>query len=129
MKLTFDENQTEMAFLSDRDDAASKPPKFKLYRWDRQAPTATELVSSATPGFRKDFVISDNGNLSFSRDGKRVYFGSAPPAPEKPDDAAADPTEEKAVVDLWSYKDDYLQPLQKLRAARDRDRTFTGRLL
>lgn len=123
-KLTADENQTEIAFLSDKDDAASKPSKFKLYRWDRQAPTATELVSTATPGFHKDYVISENGNLSFSKDGKHVYFGCAPPAPEKKDAAAADPTEEKAVVDLWSYKDDYLQPQQKLRAARDRNRTF-----
>ena len=123
-KLTADENQTEIAFLSDKDDAASKPSKFKLYRWDRQAPTATELVSTATPGFHKDYVISENGNLSFSKDGKHVYFGCAPPAPEKKDAATADPTEEKAVVDLWSYKDDYLQPQQKLRAARDRNRTF-----
>jgi len=125
-KLTWDENQTELAFLSDKDDAASKPSKFKLYRWDRRAPTATELISTATPGFHKDYAISENGAISFSKDGKHVYFGAAPQAPEKKDDAAADPTEEKAVVDLWSYKDDYLQPQQKLRAARDRNRTFTA---
>ena len=35
--LTWDENQTQIAFLSDRDDAAAKQPKWKLYRWDRQA--------------------------------------------------------------------------------------------
>src|SRR5580658_689364 len=126
LKLTWDENQTELAFLSDKDDAVSKPSKFKLYRWDRKAPTATELGSTATPGFHKDFVISENGNLSFSNDGKHVYFGCALPAPEKKDDAATDPSEEKAVVDLWSYKDEYLQPAQKLRAARDRNRTFTA---
>src|ERR1019366_1492747 len=37
VKLTWDENQTEAVFLSDRDDAAAKPPKWKLYRWERQA--------------------------------------------------------------------------------------------
>ena len=41
-----------MVFLSDRDDAASKPAKFKLYRWDRQSPAASELASAATAGFR-----------------------------------------------------------------------------
>ena len=35
-KLTVDENQTQIAFLSDRDDAAAKQPKWKIYRWDRQ---------------------------------------------------------------------------------------------
>jgi dipeptidyl aminopeptidase/acylaminoacyl peptidase len=126
-KLTWDENQTQMVFLSDRDDAASKPPKQKLYRWDRLG-AAVELVSAATPGFRAGFVISDKGTLSFSKDGSRVFFGVAPPAEQKKEeaDAAAD---DKAVVDLWSYTDDYIQPIQKVRAARDRDRTFTAAYL
>ena len=42
-------------------------------------------------------------------------------------DAPADDT--KAVVDLWSYKDDYIQPMQKVRAERDRNRTFTAAYL
>jgi dipeptidyl aminopeptidase/acylaminoacyl peptidase len=127
-KITWDENQTELAFLSDRDDAASKQPKWKLYHWDRQAPTASVLASADMPGFRKEFVISDKGALNFSKDGKRVFFACAPPPPEKKDDAAAadGSSEDKAIVDLWSYKDDYIQPIQKVRAARDRDRTFTA---
>jgi len=32
-----DEKQTQLVFLSDRDDAAGKPPKQRLYRWDRQS--------------------------------------------------------------------------------------------
>ncbi len=131
-KLTFDENQTQMVFLSDRDDNAGKPPKWKVYRWDRKAPAA-ELVSAATPGVKQGFAISDKGALSFSHDGSRLYFGvaiPAAPAPEpKTDDAADASTDEKAVVDLWSYKDEVLQPVQKLRAARDRDRTFTAAYL
>jgi len=128
-KLTFDENQTEMAFLSDHDDADAKQPKWKIYRWDRQSATAAELISNQTPGLKAGMEISDHGNLSFSQDGKRLYFGVAQPAAPAPDEAAADPTQEKAVVDLWSYKDDYLQPVQKLRAARDRDRTFEAAYL
>ncbi|HEY2011849.1 MAG TPA: prolyl oligopeptidase family serine peptidase [Bryobacteraceae bacterium] len=130
LKLTWDENQTELAFLSDRDDASSKQPKFKLYRWDRQGASATELASADTPGFRKGFAISDKGTLSFSKDGTRLFFACAPTPAEKKDDPAADAaTGEKAVVDLWSYKDDYIQPIQKIRAARDRDRTFTAAYL
>ncbi|HWC95162.1 MAG TPA: prolyl oligopeptidase family serine peptidase [Candidatus Sulfopaludibacter sp.] len=125
LKLTWDEKQTEVAFLSSRDDAAAKQPKWKLYRWDRQSPAAAELVSAATPGLRPGFAISDKGNLSFSKDGGHLYFGVAVPVPEKVADADAS-TDDKAVVDLWSYKDDYIQPIQKVRAARDRDRTFVA---
>ncbi len=124
IKLTWDERQTELAFLSSHDDADAKTPKWKLYGWNRQTPSAALLASAETPGFRKEFVISDKGNISLSKEGTRVFFGCAPPVAEKKDDEAL--TDEKAVVDLWSYKDDYIQPIQKIRAGRDRDRTFTA---
>ena len=40
-----------------------------------------------TPGFRTGFVISDNGNLSFSQRWTRVYFGVAAAGARKEDDA------------------------------------------
>ena len=128
-KLTWDENQTQVVFVSDRDDAAAKPPRWKLYRWERQSPVANVVASADMPGFRKEFVISDQGTLSFSKDGTRVFFACAlpaPPAPDKKDEADAPVDDTKAVVDLWSYKDDYIQPIQKVRAERDRNRTFTA---
>src|SRR5688572_27287994 len=40
-KLTWDEEQTELAFVSDRDDADAKQSRFKVYLWERgSAPTA-----------------------------------------------------------------------------------------
>ncbi len=125
LKVTWDEPQKQLVFLSDRDDQGSKPAKFKLYRWDRKSAAATELVSTATPGMRKEFIVSDNGNLSFSKDGSQVYFGAALPAAEKKDDADAG-TDEKAIVEVWSSKDDFIQPIQKVQAGRDRNRTFTA---
>src|SRR5262249_59625321 len=35
----WDEKQTQLAFLSSRDDAASTPPKYKVYHWQRKDPT------------------------------------------------------------------------------------------
>jgi dipeptidyl aminopeptidase/acylaminoacyl peptidase len=128
-KLTWDENQTQLVFLSDRDDAASKPSKWKLYRWDRQGAGAVELASATTPGFRKEFAITDRGTLSLSKDGSRIFFAVATPAPEKKDDAVDASSDEKAVVDLWTSKDEYIQPIQKVRAERDRNRTFTAAYL
>ncbi len=66
---------------------------------------------------------------SFSKDGTRVFFAVAPPPAEKKDEADAPADDTKAVVDLWSYKDDYIQPIQKVRAERDRNRTFTAAYL
>jgi dipeptidyl aminopeptidase/acylaminoacyl peptidase len=125
LKITWDEAQKQLVFLSDRDDQTSKPAKFKLYRWDRQAPAASKLASGASAGFRKEFVISENGAVSFSKDGSHVYFGAAPPVAEKKDDTDGS-SDDKAIVELWSYKDDFIQPIQKVQATRDRNRSFTA---
>jgi dipeptidyl aminopeptidase/acylaminoacyl peptidase len=152
-KLTWDDDQTELAFISDRDDAASKQAKFKIYLWERGSttpvadrgssptvkegsavkdnhavalppPVASEIVSNASPGFRKDFVVSSQANLSFSLDGSHLFLGAAPP-PEPEKNADDDiPADEKVMADLWHWKDDYIQPIQKVRAEQERNRSY-----
>lgn len=124
-RLTWDEDQTQLAFTSDRDDASAKQPKLKLYHWARHSNgKASEIVSTATAGLRSGFVISDNAGLSFAPDGSKLYLGVAPPAEPEPaanGDANAD---DKVSVDLWHYKDDYIQPMQKVRAGQERNRSY-----
>jgi len=123
-KLTWDEEQTELAFISDRDDAAATQPKFKIYLWNRRDPQAQEIVSSSSPDFRKDLVVSEKATLNFSLDGSRLFFGSAPP-PEPEKDADKEPLDdEKVLVDLWHWKDDFIQPIQKTRAEQDRNKSY-----
>ena len=123
-KAAWDRAQKQMAFLSDRDDAASKTPKQKVYFWDRQAPAATELVSAATPGFPQGMVVGEKGTLAFSRDGKKLYVPSAAP-PTAPRDPKSEPaSEDKVTMDLWRWNDDYVQPMQRIRANQERNRTY-----
>jgi dienelactone hydrolase len=69
-------------------------------------------------------VISERGNLSFSLDGSHLFLGSAPPPePEKNPDEEI-PADEKVLVDLWHWKDDYVQPIQRVRAEQDRNRSY-----
>jgi len=130
-KLTWDFAQKQMAFLSDRDDAGAKPPKYKVYLWDRQGRTAAELVSEATPGFRSGYAIFERGTVNFSRDGSRLFLSAAPvgtvAAAENDtpiSTATPGPNEEKVVADLWRWNDDYIQPMQKVRAAQERARSY-----
>lgn len=122
-RLTWDEEQTQMAFTSDRDDAAATQPKLKVYYWKRGEAKAAELVSTATPNFREGMVISERGGLNFSQDGSRLFLAVAPP-PEPEKEAEADAADEKVVVDLWHWKDDYIQPMQKVRAEQERNRSY-----
>ena len=123
-KLTWDEDNTQLAFISDKEDAAAKQPRFRVYQWNLKDPQATEIVSVNSPGFPKDMVISERANLSFSLDGSHLFLGSAPPPePEKSSDEEV-PADEKVLVDLWRWKDDYVQPIQKVRAEQDRNRSY-----
>jgi dipeptidyl aminopeptidase/acylaminoacyl peptidase len=130
-KLTWDFTQKQLAFLSDRDDAAVKPPKYKVYLWDRKSSSATELVSESTPGFRSGYAIFERGTVNFSRDGSRLFISSAPASTvamaesDTPvSTATPGPNEEKVVADLWRWNDDYIQPMQKVRAAQERARSY-----
>ena len=108
--------------------AEAKQPLAKLYHWRRAAAgeKAAPVVSTATPGFRAGMTISERGAISFSQDGSRLFFGVAPaPAPERePAEADAAANDEKVLVDLWHWKDDYIQPMQKVRAEADRNRSY-----
>ena len=122
--LTWDYDQDKLAFVSDRDDAKSKQPKSKLYLWDRHADAAVELASDASRGLHEHFVISDKGAISFSHDGKHIFFGVAPPDPPEVDPANEVLADDKVNADLWSWKDEHIQPMQKVRATQDRNRTY-----
>ena len=123
-KLTWDEDNTQFAFISDKEDAAAKQPKFRVYHWNLKDPQANEIVSPGSTGFPKDMVISERANLGFSLDGSHLFLGSAPPPePERNTDEEI-PADEKVLVDLWHWKDDYVQPIQKVRAEQDRNRSY-----
>jgi dienelactone hydrolase len=115
----FDEAGTQLAFVSDRDDYEADAPAFKLYHWAATAATATELASAATPGMRPGWAPSENGKLEFSKDGARLFFGTALAPKADPEDAP-----EPVKVDIWSWKDPLLQPMQKVRAEEEKKRSY-----
>ncbi len=119
-KLSWDREQTQVAFFSDRDDTKSETPVIKVYHWTRDAGTAAELAVSPAAPHR----LSERATPAFSRDGRKLYLGTAPvTAPAKTDDL--DP-EDKVTADLWSWHDDFVQPVQEVQAAQERNRTYRG---
>jgi dipeptidyl aminopeptidase/acylaminoacyl peptidase len=111
----FDTAGGQAAFVSDRDDAKAPAPRYKLYQWSTSADAASELSMPATA----PMVVSDNGRLEFSKDGKRLYFGTSPPRAAEPDELP-----DLIKVDIWNYKDAELQPMQKVRADQEMKRTY-----
>jgi dipeptidyl aminopeptidase/acylaminoacyl peptidase len=116
---TFDEKGAQLAFLSDRDEYKNDASAFKLYHWTETAASASEAVSAATKGMPAGSTISENGRLSFSKDGGRLFCGIAAVPKAEPEDPP-----EIVKVDIWHWKDAELQPMQKVRAEDEKKRTF-----
>jgi dipeptidyl aminopeptidase/acylaminoacyl peptidase len=66
-------------------------------------------------------TVSEFGTVSFSKSGKRLFFGTAAIQPPR-DTTLVD--FELAKLDIWNYKDDYLQTVQLSRLQRDMQENF-----
>jgi dienelactone hydrolase len=119
--LVFDEKGAQLAFTSDRDDYKSEKSASKLYHWTAPAAAAVELVPALAKGFPAGMSVSENGKPQFSKDGGRLFFGIAATPKAEPRDAP-----EPIKVDIWNWKDPYLQPMQKARAEAEMKRTLMG---
>ncbi|CAN5659747.1 prolyl oligopeptidase family serine peptidase [soil metagenome] len=120
-QLAFDEAGSQLAFVSDRDTHTQDKPRYALYHAPLRSPTARPLVTPAA--LQDGWIVSDRGNVSFTRKGNAVLFGIAPaPLDSIPADSLAD----KVVFDRLHYQDQRLQPQQSVEAARDRNRAYTA---
>ena len=118
-QFAFDRAGSQAAFVSDRDEISKEHPRFTLYYANLKSPSAQAVVTSAAIG--EELGISDNGRVAFTRNGNAIVFGVAPATL---DSIPADSLYDKAVFDLWSWKDPRLQPQQKIEAGRDRLRSL-----
>jgi dipeptidyl aminopeptidase/acylaminoacyl peptidase len=90
---------------------------------DAPATTPLTLDPSAASSFPKGFVVSDRAPLSWSDDGKRIFFGMIPQT-AAPDTARRKSADSVADVDIWRASDDRVQSVQMFRADADRNFAF-----
>ena len=123
-QLAVSDDGSQVAFLADRDDYEADQPEFTLYHGAGPSWSGAAMANSATEGVPSGWWVSENGNVSFSDGGGRVRFGTAPrPEPEEDDDTLDD---DKVNLDVWNWRDPYLQPMQLVQANRERDRTYAA---
>jgi dipeptidyl aminopeptidase/acylaminoacyl peptidase len=125
-KFTWDRTETQAAFVTDRAEADTKAPRFALWYWKRGDATAAEVIGYTTRGLPEGHAVSGEAMPSFSFDGKKLYASTAP-APKPADERLADILDEdKVTVDLWHWKDDFIQTVQEQRAPQERKRAYVG---
>lgn len=125
-RLAWDDAGQQLAFLTDRDDYDAKQPSFSLYLWRAGRGEATLVAREGTRGVPAGWWVSEHRTPSFSKSGRRLFFGTAPrPAPEPDEDELPLP-EERVKLDVWNWKDPLLQPMQLVQAERERNRSYVA---
>lgn len=118
----FTEDGSKLAFVAERDTATKALHKFYgLYLYEDGSDSAQLLLDKKTVGMQLGMTVSENGAISFSRSGNRLLFGVAPIQPAK-DTSLVD--FELAKLDIWHYKDDYLQSQQLYNLQNELKRSY-----
>ncbi len=119
--LIMDENGLQTAFIFSGDSASIKT--YSLYLWKSiQDLKSEEIISKNSNLLPKNWMVSENSNLWFSKDGTKLYFGSAiKPEPAKKDTLLE---EEKVGLDLWSWMDPLLQSQQLIELKKEQRRSY-----
>jgi dipeptidyl aminopeptidase/acylaminoacyl peptidase len=114
---------TEVEKMRERDNAlVAFPDVAACLKEGQPAPGPSVFDPAKAEGFPKGWVASDRAGLSWSDDGKRVFFGIKEQVPTS--DTTRKSTDEAVNVDVWNTNDDRVQSVQMVQAERDRDFTF-----
>ena len=118
-RCTFDKAGKQLAFLyAENKKKADK--LSSLWLSDNLQP-AEEVAAVSAPGLPAGWVISPNGNLSFSADGRRLFLGTAP-CPLEKDTTVLD--KYRPDVQVWSWNEPVQYTVQQYNLKRDLKKTY-----
>ncbi|WP_448518707.1 prolyl oligopeptidase family serine peptidase [Rhodoflexus sp.] len=119
--LSVSEDGAAIGFMANRDTAKNAKYSYALCVWQNGQDSARIIATTGADFMPKDWIVSEYANLRFSKNGKRLFFGTSPKPLE------ADTTllpEEVVQVDIWNWQDGYIQPQQKVRLEQDKRRNY-----
>ncbi|UKN00528.1 prolyl oligopeptidase family serine peptidase [Paracrocinitomix mangrovi] len=119
-KLTFDEDGKQLVFLSSLD--TGKVKNYALAYWQEGQHNAHIIVDSLSKDMPEEYTVSQNGQIYFSENGEKIFFGISEIQREEPKDTLLET--EKAHVDIWAGDDSRIQPEQLKRLKRDQNSSF-----
>ncbi|MDM1045823.1 prolyl oligopeptidase family serine peptidase [Myroides sp. 1354] len=119
-QFNLDKEGKQVVFTYTQDDEKALVKNYAIYQAILPKP-AQVLIENTGKGMPEKWVVSENYTPQFSKNGKRLYFGIAPQTIPKDTTLIAD---DHAIVDIWHYKEDYLQPQQLVNLDKDLKKSY-----
>lgn len=117
-QLSINKTGNQLAFLADTTD--SKEAEYAVFYWSGEG-SADKVMDNSSSALPENWEISENGKLSFSENGKRLFIGTAPRKTPK-DTTVLE--EEIPVLDIWKWDEENLQTQQLNTKDRDEKKTY-----
>ena len=120
----FDETGNQLTFVAERDSSEKALLKFyKLFYYVTGLDSARMIADKNSVGMPLGSMVSDYSRPEFSKDGNKLFFATMPIRAPKDTTLVEF---EVAKVDIWNYKDEYLQPQQLKAADAESKRSYTA---
>lgn len=121
-QLALDRKGLQLAFLANFDSTKLTIRPYALYHWKLGPTPAKPVLSPGASFLPAEWLVSDNGAVSFSKDGTKLFFGIAP-KPMLPDTNLLE--DEMVSVEVWSTADPRIYPQQKVQLEQEKRRTYS----
>jgi dipeptidyl aminopeptidase/acylaminoacyl peptidase len=118
-KLSSNKTGDKLSFIFTQDTSKTKIYDLFLTKGIEKS---AKIVDSSNPAMPAGWSVSENGNITFSDDGTRLFFGTAVKPVKEPEDTLL--ADEKYKLDIWSWDDQVLQPMQKKQLDQDLKRNY-----
>ncbi|MBD1261703.1 S9 family peptidase [Maribacter polysiphoniae] len=118
-QLQFSESGKQLGFVVDTDTTKIQVRPNALYLWTEGKAMAEKLVDSESAP--KGYLVSSDGEVSFSKDESKLFFGLRKP-PIVKDTTLTD--EEIVNVEVWTYDEPQLYTVQELQLKNDTIRSY-----
>lgn len=121
--MRFDEAGEQLVYLATTDTSKVEQKVFDVRYFKNGADSAVVLAKTSTVKLPDNWIFNENCSPYFSENGNRIILGSAPKQ------AAKDTTIvdfEVASLDIWNWRDPYIQPQQLNRLSNELKRTYTA---
>jgi dipeptidyl aminopeptidase/acylaminoacyl peptidase len=136
--LAVDKAGQKLAWMASADSAGADVKVFSLYyknrlpaapaKGKRAKATAPEspftiIADTTTAALPKGWSVNEFREPKFADDDSRLYFSTSP-IPPKPTKDTLTPDDEKVKMDIWTWTDSRLQPMQQRRLKEEKERGF-----
>ena len=118
-QLSFSDSGKNLSFIVDADTTKIQVRPHELYLWRDGNKLAKKLVDNTSAP--KNYLVSADGKISFSKDETKLYFGLAKP-PIVKDTMLLD--EEIVNVEVWTYNEPQLYTVQEIQLKNDLKKSY-----